>query len=79
LATRFVVLANGGTVVNAYPGSPTTSGHYGVGEAAGLVDFIATGDRSEYVVSTLRDLEAFTRRERAALADGGGRTEKRLA
>jgi hypothetical protein len=35
----------------------------------GLVDFIATGDRSEYVVSTLRDLEAFTRQERAALAE----------
>jgi site-specific DNA recombinase len=35
----------------------------------GLVDFIATGDRSEYVVSTLRDLEAFARQERAALAE----------
>jgi site-specific DNA recombinase len=35
----------------------------------GLVDFIATGDRSDYVVSTLRDLEAFTRQERAALAE----------
>ena len=35
----------------------------------GLVDLIATGDRSEYVVSTLRDLETFTRQEREALAD----------
>jgi hypothetical protein len=34
-----------------------------------LVDFIATGGRSEYVVSTLRNLEAFTRQERAALAE----------
>jgi hypothetical protein len=35
----------------------------------GRVDFIATGDRSEYVVSTLHDLESFTRQEREALAD----------
>jgi uncharacterized protein YbjQ (UPF0145 family) len=35
----------------------------------GLIEFIATGDRSEYVVSTLRDLEAFARSEKAALAD----------
>ena len=35
----------------------------------GLVDFIATGDRSDYVVSTLHDLEAFTRQEREALAE----------
>lgn len=35
----------------------------------GLVDFIATGDRSEYVVSTLHDLETFTRQEREALAE----------
>ena len=35
----------------------------------GLVEFIASGDRSEYVVSTLRDLEAFARSEKAALAD----------
>jgi site-specific DNA recombinase len=35
----------------------------------GLVDFIATGDRSEYVVKTLHDLEAFTRQEREALAE----------
>jgi site-specific DNA recombinase len=35
----------------------------------GLIEFIATGDRSEYVVATLRDLEAFARREKAALAE----------
>ncbi|HEX3760891.1 MAG TPA: hypothetical protein VHW23_19470, partial [Kofleriaceae bacterium] len=35
----------------------------------GLIEFIATGDRSEYVVATLRDLEAFARSEKAALAD----------
>ncbi len=35
----------------------------------GLVEFIATGDRSEYVVATLRDLEAFVRSEKAALAE----------
>ncbi len=35
---------------------------------AGLVDFIATGDRSQYVISTLRDLEAFTTQEREAIA-----------
>lgn len=35
----------------------------------GLIEFIATGDRSEYVVSTLRDLEAFARSEKAALAE----------
>lgn len=34
----------------------------------GLIEFIATGDRSEYVVATLRDLEAFARAEKAALA-----------
>jgi site-specific DNA recombinase len=35
----------------------------------GLIEFIATGDRSEYVVSTLRDLEAFARSEKTALAE----------
>lgn len=35
----------------------------------GLIEFIATGDRSEYVVATLRDLEAFARAEKAALAE----------
>lgn len=35
----------------------------------GLIEFIATGDRSEYVVATLRDLEAFARSEKAALAE----------
>jgi hypothetical protein len=30
---------------------------------------VATGDRSEYVVATLRDLEAFARAEKAALAE----------
>lgn len=33
----------------------------------GLVGFIADGDRSEYVVSTLRDLEAQAKTERAAI------------
>lgn len=33
----------------------------------GLVGFIADGDRSEYVVSTLRDLEAQAKAERAAI------------
>ncbi|HSR98411.1 MAG TPA: zinc ribbon domain-containing protein [Kofleriaceae bacterium] len=35
----------------------------------GLIEFIATGDRSEYVVATLRDLEAFARAEQAAQAE----------
>jgi hypothetical protein len=35
----------------------------------GLIEFIATGDRSEYVVATLRDLETFARSEKAALAE----------
>lgn len=35
----------------------------------GLVSFIADGDRSEYVVTTLRDLEAQARTEKAAIAD----------
>jgi DNA invertase Pin-like site-specific DNA recombinase len=35
----------------------------------GLIEFIATGDRSEYVVATLRDLEAFARAEKATLAE----------
>lgn len=34
----------------------------------GLVEFIANGDRSETVVSTLHDLEAFAHGEKAALA-----------
>jgi len=34
----------------------------------GLIEFIATGDRSEYIASTLRDLEAFTRTEKAEIA-----------
>jgi len=33
----------------------------------GLVSFIADGDRSEYVVSTMRDLEAQAKAERAAI------------
>ncbi len=33
----------------------------------GLVEFIATGDRSDYVTSTLRDLEAFVRSEKVAI------------
>lgn len=33
----------------------------------GLVDFIATGDRSEYVQSTLRDLESYVRAEKASI------------
>jgi hypothetical protein len=35
----------------------------------GLIEFVATGDRLEYVVATLRDLEAFARSEKAALAE----------
>lgn len=35
----------------------------------GLVTFIADGDRSEYVVTTLRDLEAQARTEKAAIAE----------
>lgn len=35
----------------------------------GLVTFIADGDRSEYVVSALRDLESQARSERAAIAE----------
>lgn len=34
----------------------------------GLIEFIATGDRSDYIASTLRDLEAFTRTEKAEIA-----------
>ena len=33
----------------------------------GLVTFIADGDRSEYIVTTLRDLEAQAKTERAAI------------
>ncbi|MDB4957054.1 MAG: hypothetical protein JWO36_4623 [Myxococcales bacterium] len=35
----------------------------------GLIDFIATGDKSEYVVSTMRDLEAYARTEKAEIAE----------
>ncbi len=42
---------------------------------AGLVGFIADGDRSEYVVSALRDLEAQARAEKAAISDLQRRTE----
>jgi site-specific DNA recombinase len=34
----------------------------------GLIDFIANGDRSDYISSTLRDLEAFARTEKAEIA-----------
>ena len=34
----------------------------------GLIDFIATGDKSDYVVSTMRDLEAYARTEKAEIA-----------
>jgi Recombinase zinc beta ribbon domain len=34
----------------------------------GLIDFIATGDRSDYIASSLRDLEAFARTEKAEIA-----------
>lgn len=34
----------------------------------GLIEFIATGDRSEYIASTMRDLEAFARTEKAEIA-----------
>ncbi|MEO8700257.1 MAG: hypothetical protein ABI867_09440 [Kofleriaceae bacterium] len=33
----------------------------------GLIDFIATGDKSDYVVSTMRDLEAYARSEKAEI------------
>lgn len=33
----------------------------------GLIDFIATGDKSEYVISTMRDLEAYARTEKAEI------------
>lgn len=35
----------------------------------GLVEFIATGDKSEYIVSTLHDLEAQAKQEKAAIAN----------
>src|SRR5688572_1096669 len=35
---------------------------------AGLVDFLASGERSQYVISTLRDLEQFAKQEREAIA-----------
>jgi hypothetical protein len=35
---------------------------------AGLVDFLATGERSQYVISTLNDLEKFAGQEREAIA-----------
>lgn len=34
----------------------------------GLIEFIATGDRSDYIISTLRDLETFARTEKAEIA-----------
>lgn len=34
----------------------------------GLIEFIATGDKSEYIVSTLHDLEAQAKQEKAAIA-----------
>ena len=33
----------------------------------GLVDFIAQGDHSEYVVQTLRDMETYVRAEKATV------------
>lgn len=36
---------------------------------AGLVDFIANGERVQYIVQTLRDLETFAIQEREAIAD----------
>jgi hypothetical protein len=33
----------------------------------GLAEFIAQGDRSEYMVSTLRDLETYPRAEKAMM------------
>lgn len=34
----------------------------------GLIDFVAQGDRSEYVTSTLKDLETYVRAEKATVA-----------
>ena len=34
----------------------------------GLIDFVSQGDRSEYVTSTLRDLETYARAEKATVA-----------
>ncbi len=34
----------------------------------GLIEFIATGDRSDYVTTSLRDLEAFARNEKAEIS-----------
>ncbi len=36
---------------------------------AGLVDYLAGGDRSQYIVTTLHDLETFAKQERAAIAE----------
>lgn len=36
---------------------------------AGLVDFIANGERVQYIVQTLRDLETFAIQKRQAIAD----------
>ena len=44
----------------------------------GLVDFIAQGDRSEYVVSTLRDLETYVRSEKAAIEQLEGQAQQPL-
>lgn len=38
------------------------------GKIRGLIGFIATGDRSDYIASTLRDLEAFARTQKAEIA-----------
>ncbi|MCP4448114.1 MAG: recombinase family protein [Myxococcales bacterium] len=37
------------------------------GKIGGLIEFIATGDKSEYVVTSLRDLEALAKTEQAAI------------
>ena len=36
---------------------------------AGLADFIGSGDRSKYIITTLHDLEIFADQERAAIAE----------
>jgi hypothetical protein len=45
----------------------------------GLVEFIATGDRSECVVSTLRDLEEQAKTEKEALSSLERRTREPVA
>lgn len=44
----------------------------------GLVDFIAQGDRSEYVVLTLRDLETYARTEKAMVDQLVGQAQEPL-